>query len=129
MTLPLSNQDPLPYQGQHLIADLHEATGLDDLARVEQALRLGAAAAGATILQVMLHPFGPGQGVTGVALLAESHISIHTWPEHHYAAIDIFVCGARNDADAALQAIAGALQAGRVEQNCLLRGYAAEVTA
>ena len=40
------------------------------------------------------HPFGPGLGVTGVVLLAESHISIHTWPEQGYAAIDIFMCGA-----------------------------------
>jgi S-adenosylmethionine decarboxylase len=115
----------LPYQGQHLIADVHDATGLDDLPRIEQALRDGAAAAGATILQVMLHPFGPGQGVTGVALLAESHISIHTWPEQSYAAVDIFVCGERNNADAALRAIADALQAGRVDQRCLVRGYAA----
>jgi S-adenosylmethionine decarboxylase len=117
--------DSAPYQGVHLIADLHEASGLSDLPRVEQALRDGAVAAGATVLKVILHHFGPGQGVTGVALLAESHMSIHTWPEHDYAAIDIFVCGARNDAGAGLQAIAKGLGAARIESRRLSRGYAA----
>ena len=52
-----------------------------------------APAAGARVLGARFHPFGPGQGVTGVLLLAESHISIHTWPEHGYAAVDVFMCG------------------------------------
>ncbi len=114
-----------PYQGQHLIADLRGASGLTDAARVEQVLRDGAAAAGACVLQVMLHHFGPGQGVTGVALLAESHISIHTWPEHGYAAIDIFVCGEHNDAAAALAVIAAGLAAEHVDSQAIARGYAA----
>ena len=75
-----------PYDGRHLIAELHGCSGLTDVALVEKALTDAATAAGATLLEVKLHAFGPGQGVTGVALLAESHISIHTWPEHGYAA-------------------------------------------
>lgn len=114
---------PPPYDGRHLVADLHGCTGLDDVARVEAALRAGAAAAGATILDVRLHPFGPGAGVTGVALLAESHISIHSWPEHGYAAIDIFVCGRRCRPDAALDAIAALLEAREVRSSTLARGY------
>ena len=82
-----------PYDGRHLIAELHGCSGLGDVALIETALAESAAAAGATLLDLRLHGFGAGQGVTGVALLAESHISIHTWPEHSYAAIDAFMCG------------------------------------
>jgi S-adenosylmethionine decarboxylase len=57
-------------------------------------LRAAALAAGARILHGHFHTFGAGGGVTGVLLLAESHISIHTWPEERFAAVDIFMCGA-----------------------------------
>lgn len=79
--------------GMHLLIDFYDAENLQDSTAIEQALREAAAACGATVLQVMLHHFGEGAGVTGVALLAESHISIHTWPETGFAAIDIFLCG------------------------------------
>jgi S-adenosylmethionine decarboxylase len=82
--------------GQHLIADFYGATQLFDGKKAEEVLRQAAAAAGATVLDINLHDFGDRYGFTGVALLAESHISIHTWPENEYAAIDIFMCG---DAD------------------------------
>ncbi|VAX09431.1 S-adenosylmethionine decarboxylase proenzyme, prokaryotic class 1B [hydrothermal vent metagenome] len=59
-----------------------------------QALLVSAAeAGGASVLQAHFHPFGAGKGVTGVVLLAESHITVHTWPEHDYAAFDVFMCG------------------------------------
>lgn len=80
--------------GTHLLIDLWEACHLDDIAHVEQALLQAAAACGATVLDVKLHSFGVNSGVTGVALLAESHISIHTWPETNFAALDVFMCGA-----------------------------------
>lgn len=114
-----------PYDGRHLIADLHGCAGLTDAALVEHSLAAAAAAAGATLLEVRLHAFGPGQGVTGVALLAESHISIHTWPEHGYAAVDIFLCGRRHDLDAALAVIAEALEAKSVGRQTVPRGYRA----
>ena len=112
-----------PYDGRHLVADLHGCSGLDDIALVESALRGGAAAAGATVIELRLHGFGEGQGVTGMALLAESHISIHSWPEHGYAAVDIFLCGARHDPERALDAIAAALGAARVSTTLIRRGY------
>ena len=115
-----------PYDGRHLIAELHGCSGLADLDRVEQALTGAAAAAGATLLELKLHGFGPGQGVTGVALLAESHISIHTWPEHGYAAVDIFLCAPQHDLEAALTVIADALDAEQIEQQVIARGFAAE---
>jgi len=93
---------PAPTQSLHLIADIVGASGLSDLNVIEATLREAAEAAKVTVLDVRLHHFGTGQGVTGVALLAESHISIHTWPESGMAAVDIFVCGKTADAYAAL---------------------------
>ncbi|MEM6638919.1 MAG: adenosylmethionine decarboxylase [Pseudomonadota bacterium] len=89
-----------PNQGRHLLLDLHEASGLADMERIEQALRDAAAVIGATLLDIKLHKFTGAGGITGVATLAESHISIHTWPERAFAAIDIFVCGDLDPADA-----------------------------
>lgn len=81
--------------GLHLLADFHgiDADRLVSCEAIDALLRAGAAAAGATILHSHFHSFGPQQGVTGVLLLAESHISIHTWPECGFAAADIFMCG------------------------------------
>lgn len=112
-----------PYDGRHLLADLRGCTGLDNAGLIETALRQAARAAGATLLDLSLHHFGPGQGVTGVALLAESHISIHSWPEHGYAAIDIFMCGRTHDLDAALDTIAAALSPASIVRRLVERGY------
>lgn len=82
--------------GLHLLADFHGIAPdlLRDAAGLETLLRRAATAAGAHILHGHFHTFGPGAGITGVLLLAESHISIHTWPETGFAAADIFMCGA-----------------------------------
>jgi S-adenosylmethionine decarboxylase len=113
----------LPYQGRHLIADLHGCERLNDIGAIESLLRDAAHAAGASVLEIRLHSFGSGQGVTGVAILAESHISIHTWPEHSYAALDFFLCGARHDLDAALAIIVAVLRPRKVRQHDFARGY------
>ena len=60
---------------------------------IEATLREAVEVTGATLLHIHLHHFTPNGGVSGVAVLAESHISIHTWPERDYAALDIFMCG------------------------------------
>lgn len=79
--------------GSHLLVELNGCNEqlLDDLSRVKSALIDAADEAGATIVGEIFHEFSP-VGVTGVVAIAESHISIHTWPEHGYAAVDVFSC-------------------------------------
>ncbi len=86
-------RDGLRYAGTHLLIDIWGAIRIDDLAWVEQTLVDAVDAAGATLLDLNLHHFTPNNGISGVAVLAESHMSIHTWPERGYAALDVFVCG------------------------------------
>jgi S-adenosylmethionine decarboxylase len=80
--------------GKHCILELYDcdSSRLDDEAFLRDAITTAARRAGATLLNLITHRFEP-QGVTGLALLAESHISIHTWPESGYAAVDVFTCG------------------------------------
>lgn len=80
----------------HLLIDVWDGVGLDDPIRIKALLKDMAISCGATLLGIKVHSFGVKLGVTGVAYLAESHISIHSWPEYGYAAIDIFVCGKAN---------------------------------
>ena len=84
----------MKFAGSHLLLDLWGAKNLTDPKLIDRALRDAAEAANATILHSHFHHFGPDSGVSGVIVLAESHISIHTWPERHFAAVDIFMCGA-----------------------------------
>lgn len=94
------HRNGLRYAGVHLIVDLWGASRLDDPAHIDAVLREGALASGATILHGHFHHFSPNGGVSGVLVLAESHVSIHTWPERDYAAIDIFMCGECDPTDA-----------------------------
>jgi len=110
--------------GAHLIVDLYEADHLDDIDHIEATLRRCVTAAGATLLHLHLHHFEPNGGVSGVAVLAESHISIHSWPEASYAAIDIFMCGNANP-DACVPVLREAFAAKRVGVSELLRGQSA----
>ncbi|PWF42068.1 adenosylmethionine decarboxylase [Massilia glaciei] len=111
--------------GSHLLADLYgvSADKLVCCEAIDRLLRAGAAAAGARILHSHFHSFGEAQGVTGVLLLAESHISIHTWPEFGFAAADIFMCGAA-EPQRALALIEHALQPRSRIVQCIARGAA-----
>lgn len=80
--------------GIHLLLELRKCSPelLDDLQYIKQAMTGAARGAGATIVGESFHQFDP-RGVTGIVAIAESHLCIHTWPEHGYAAVDIFTCG------------------------------------
>jgi S-adenosylmethionine decarboxylase len=106
--------------GVHLIIDLHGAKRLDDIEHIEATLRRCVEASNATLLHIHLHRFQPS-GVSGVAVLAESHISIHTWPEMGYAALDVFMCGTA-DPDKCIPVLREAFAAKRVGVSELLRG-------
>ena len=84
------------FAGTHLIIDLWGAKGVDCLERMEAAMRTCVEECNATLLHIHLHHFTPNGGISGVAVLAESHISVHTWPEKDYAAFDVFMCGDSN---------------------------------
>ena len=88
-------KDGLTYAGTHLLVDLFGAdiAVLCDPEAIETALVEAATSAGATVLNTDFHHFQPNGGVSGVVVLAESHISIHTWPERSFAAVDVFMCG------------------------------------
>lgn len=112
--------------GQHLLLECEgvDAQRLADPVALEAALYAAAAAAGAQALFGHCHHFGEQQGVTGVLLLRESHLSIHTWPEYGYAAIDIFMCGnARPELAADL--LVSHLQPQQQRRRVLARGLSA----
>ena len=81
-------------RGRHVLVDFYGCSPalLDDADHLEQALTEAALAAGATVLNATFHRFSPC-GVTGVLAIQESHLAIHTWPEHAFAAVDLFTCG------------------------------------
>jgi len=93
-------RDGVVFAGSHVLADLWGAKNLDNQDLIERALRTAADACGATLLHIHLHQFSGSGGVSGVAVLAESHISVHTWPERNFAAFDVFMCGKCDPKDA-----------------------------
>lgn len=89
----LMERDGESFAGLHVTVDLYGASNLGDIDLVESVMRECVSECGASLLHIYLHHFTPNNGVTGVAVLAESHISVHTWPEKDFAAFDIFMCG------------------------------------
>ncbi|MEL6258145.1 MAG: adenosylmethionine decarboxylase [Pseudomonadota bacterium] len=113
--------DGAEYAGRHLIIDLHGATKLDDEQVIRQAFLDCIEACGATLLHIHLHRFTPYAGYSGVAVLSESHISIHTWPERDYAALDVFMCGSAEPLKS-IDILKAAFEPDRVEVQDILRG-------
>ncbi len=109
------------YAGCHILADFWHVDDMSDLSFIKKSIEEAAVKAGTTILHSHYHPFGDGKGVSGVTVLSESHISIHTWPERKFAAIDIFMCGDCHP-HIALQHLIDVLKPGRVEEGLHRRG-------
>lgn len=121
--LPSIDDEGFVAPGLHLLIDYWGCQGMQDEQGIGETLREAAKACGATVLDVQLHSFGEGSGVTGVATLAESHISIHTWPEIDYVALDVFVCGTCKPY-AALDVLADFFQPARSQVSVHERGLA-----
>lgn len=111
--------------GIHCIAELYDCPKnlLNDEGHIQQAIRGAVRHGMATILHEVSHSFHP-QGVTALALIAESHVAIHTWPEYGYAAVDVFTCGDRASAVQACEYLIKAMGAKRHSLKKLNRGMA-----
>ena len=113
-------RDGKVFAGTHLIIEVINGDGLDDEDRIQGAFRECVESCGATLLHIHTHKFSP-QGVSGVAVLAESHISVHTWPEIGYGAFDVFMCGDAQPWNA-VEVLRRTFTAGEVRVKELLRG-------
>jgi S-adenosylmethionine decarboxylase len=109
--------------GRHIILEMWRCSGLslNSLETAEQALREMVAALDVNLLDLKVYPFSP-VGVTGIAIVSESHLVIHTWPEHGYAAVDIFTCGAPRDPQAAIAVLRRHFQPEHVQMMEINRG-------
>ena len=112
--------------GRHLLAEFHDCASpaLNDPARIEALMNEAARRSGATVVQSVFHAFSP-HGVSGVVVVEESHLAVHTWPEYRYAAVDYFSCG-EVDCDAAVRCIAAHLAPARMETKEVPRGVIEE---
>ena len=113
-------EEPL---GEHFIIELYDCTGniLDNLERIQSELLEAARIAKATVIDHCFHKFSP-QGVSGVVVIAESHLSIHTWPEYGYAAIDLFSCSSTMEMDRVFDLLKRAFGPGELNVRRIPRG-------
>jgi S-adenosylmethionine decarboxylase len=109
--------------GKHFIVELSECSleVLNDLSKVKEILSQAAVNANTEVKELAFHHFYP-QGVSGVVVIAESHISIHTWPENGYAALDIYTCGDKADPRVACDYIAKEFNAKTIHMTEINRG-------
>jgi len=113
----------MPALGHHLLAELRgcDASRLSDLDCVREAMLEAARVSGATIITHTFHHFAP-LGISGVVIVSESHLAIHTWPEHGFAALDYFTCGDSIDQPKAVESMLRALGATTLSTREILRG-------
>ncbi len=108
--------------GRHLIMDAWECNGrINSVEVIEEALREAVRRSRTTLVQLVLHHFSP-YGVSGVAVIAESHIAIHTWPEEGYFSLDVYTCGEKAVPEATLEVFQEQFQPKRVQVVELPRG-------
>lgn len=109
--------------GRHILCEVYgcDPGVLDDVKTIEGIMVNAALQAGAEIREVAFHKFNP-QGVSGIVVISESHLSIHTWPEYGYAAVDVFTCGEKVNPIAACNYISQGLKARKVAASEIKRG-------
>lgn len=107
--------------GKHLIVEMWDAENLNSPEALDRGLRAAVRAIDGNLLDVRVVSF-PVHGVTGVAVIAESHIAVHTWPEYSYAAVDIFTCNLDADIEAGIEALGHHLLPGRTQVMEVRRG-------
>ena len=109
--------------GRHVLAELYGCRRdvLNDVKKVQELMVAAAVRAGAEIREVAFHKFSP-QGVSGVVVISESHLAVHTWPEFGYAAVDVFTCGERVDPRTATNYIVEAFSASNFTTKEIERG-------
>ena len=122
-SLPTHGQEQaIVHLGDHIIAEFMECEELDNIEELEAALRHAAEMAGATVIDVIIYKFSP-MGMSGIVLLSESHISVHTWPEYGYAALDVYTCGDHVNPQKAIDAMQVFFKAKKVRSVQIQRGY------
>jgi len=115
---------------QHTLIEFHdcEPARLKRAREVKAALCAAVRRGGGTIVKALFHNFSP-YGVSGVVVITESHVTIHTWPEHGYAAVDIFSCSEKLNHQTILSTLKRALSAGRVSRKSFRRGVLGKKSA
>lgn len=110
--------------GRHFLIELHDCNYdlINDISKIQEILTESAKRANATIIKPFFHKFSP-QGISGVIIIAESHITIHTWPEYGYCAIDLFTCSAKMKTDESIKYLIKELEAGEVHTWEIKRGF------
>jgi S-adenosylmethionine decarboxylase len=111
------------YAGIHLLAEFWNGKIIEDKKKMEKILKTAVRKANNTPLKLTIYKFKP-QGMTGIVLLAESHISIHTWPEYNYAALDFYTCGEKSNPFKALEYLKKELCPKKCEVKIVKRGFA-----
>jgi len=113
--------------GKHWLVDFYQCSELPtECSQLESILVAAAEKAGANVVQTCFHQFSP-YGLSGVVVIAESHLAAHTWPEHRGLCVDIFSCSDKIDAELAIEFIAEQVKAAKVEQRMIARGSFLEV--
>jgi len=114
--------------GRHLIAELSECNNnlLNNTEYLEKVMKKAARVSGATVVNSVFHRYNP-QGVSGIIVIAESHLSIHTWPEYGYCAVDCFTCGSSVDPWKGLEYLKSALESESMQVNEIKRGMPSEI--
>jgi len=115
----------MSYLGRHILAEFFDCNSniLNNLNLIEEMMVEAAVRCGATVVQKNFHMFSP-YGVSGVVIISESHLAIHTWPEYGYAAVDLFTCGETCNPEIAYEHLRNGLCAGQASYTELKRGLA-----